>query len=390
MHRYGSGSSTLDDLDRAMAECLDRARPGLAGAAPDLALVFATRQHDAERLSALLRAAAPDALRLGCAAEAVLGREGEHEGRPGLSVLLAAFDQGVELRPMRLDAELRGETEHGQELRFTGHEELEGVEDGFVMLIADPFRFPVEPWLRFAEERFPTLPVFGGVSSGGMEPGLCKLLDRGGVADAGAVALLFRGLPLRTVVSQGCRPIGQSWVVTKAHKNLLLELGGKPAMERLQEVYVACAPEEQERIRRGGLHVGLVVDEHKSRPGRGDFLVRNLMGSDPESGAIAIGDFPVVGRTLRFHLRDAGDAGEDLEKQCGTSRGAVEPGAAVLFTCNGRGRNMFQEDDHDVRAVLRGAGDLPVAGFFAGGEIGPVGGKSFLHGFTASVVLLPR
>jgi small ligand-binding sensory domain FIST len=177
-------------------------------------------------------------------------------------------------------------------------------------------------------------------------------------------------------------------VVTKAEQNVLLELGGKPALAQLQEIFGTLSPHEQGLFRHG-LHVGQVVNEYQDHFNRGDFLVRNVQGADPKSGAIAVGDYLRVGQTVQFHVRDAGTADEDLDTMLAAARnnGSAQALAALLFTCNGRGTRLFDAPDHDAAALAKHWPGLPVAGFFAQGEIGPIGGKNFLHGFTASIAL---
>ncbi len=220
-------------------------------------------------------------------------------------------------------------------------------------------------------------------------PGENRLLLGANEIESGAVAVLVHGaVNVTSVVSQGCRPIGQPFVVTKAERNVVVELGGRPALAQLQELFEKLSPEEQQ-LARGGLHVGQVIDEYRDEFERGDFLVRNVQGVDPKNGAIAIGDWVRAGRTVQFHVRDAATADEDLDAllsavragSCGRLRGAL------LFTCNGRGTRLFDQPHHDAAAVARHWPDLPAAGFFAQGEIGPIGGKNFVHGFTASIAL---
>jgi small ligand-binding sensory domain FIST len=194
--------------------------------------------------------------------------------------------------------------------------------------------------------------------------------------------LVDAGIEIRTLVSQGCRPIGRPYVVTKADGTFVEELGGRPALERLQEL-AANATEAERELLQSGLHVGLVVDEHKENFTRGDFLVRNLLGADRSSGALAVGDRVSVGQTVQFHVRDADAADEDLRELLA----GADAEAALLFTCNGRGRHLFGTADHDAGLVEKLLGPIPVAGCFCAGEMGPVGGRNFLHGFTASLAL---
>jgi small ligand-binding sensory domain FIST len=202
----------------------------------------------------------------------------------------------------------------------------------------------------------------------------------------GAVALLCSDdVPVRPIVSQGCRPIGKPFTVTRAERNLVYELAGQSATTRLQEL-VQDASDEDRDLMRNGLHVGIVVDEHKLDFTRGDFLVRNVLGADQRTGALAVGERVEVGTTLQFHVRDADAADDDLRALLGGVQGA----AALLFTCNGRGSQLFAAPDHDTGVVEELLGPIPLAGLFCAGEIGPVGGKNFLHGFTASLAVFER
>jgi small ligand-binding sensory domain FIST len=228
------------------------------------------------------------------------------------------------------------------------------------------------------------VPLVGGVAVGGGEPGAQALVVDDEVHAEGAAGAVVRGVAVRPLVSQGCAPIGREAVVTRAKGNIVLELAGEPALERLKREIAALAPDEQALAARG-LLAGLVIDENRPAYERGDFLMRGLLGIDEESGAIAVGEEVRVGQTLRFHVRDAASADEDLREALAEVDGGTAAGA-LLFTCNGRGAGMFGEPGHDARLVSAAIGE-GVAGFFCGGEIGPVGGKPFLHGFTATLAV---
>jgi small ligand-binding sensory domain FIST len=203
-----------------------------------------------------------------------------------------------------------------------------------------------------------------------------------GVALTGAVRI-------RTVVSQGCRPIGDRFMITQAEQNIVHELSGKPALDRLREVFSLLTPSEQRQAERA-LHLGIVIDEHKDHFDRGDFLIRNLIGADQQSGSFALGDVVKEGQTVQFQLRDAAAASEDLHALLTGERIAHQdqtPIGALVFSCNGRGQRFFRTPHHDAAAIHQEIGGLPVGGFFAMGEIGPVGGNNFLHSYTASVAL---
>jgi small ligand-binding sensory domain FIST len=252
-----------------------------------------------------------------------------------------------------------------------------------LLLIPDPFSFPADPFLVRLQQDRPGLVVVGGMASAARGPGGNRLVIDDRVVSEGAVgAFLPSSLAVSTVVSQGCRPVGTPFAVTRAEANIVYELAGKPALERLQEV-AAAATEADRRLLSQFVHVGRVIDERKVDFDRGDFLIRNVLGADPRAGAIMVNDTVEVGSTVQFQVRDAVSAGEDLVHLMG-SRTAD---AALLFTCNGRGSHMFPSPNHDASAVSESLGGVPLAGMFCAGELGPIGGQNFVHGFTASVVL---
>jgi small ligand-binding sensory domain FIST len=237
----------------------------------------------------------------------------------------------------------------------------------------------------------PGLPVVGGIASGVHDIGGPVLFHGNDALGHGAVGALLRGVDVLPCVSQGAAPIGPEMVVTAAEGNLILELASKPALVKLRNVIAEVGP--QERALAGtGLLLGVVIDENKPEYERGDFLIRGLLGADESSGALAIGDRIRVGQTVRFHVRDAASADEDLKEALelqSAALGGRATAGALLFTCNGRGRHMFPIADHDVRAVTESLGSMPLSGFFCAGEIGPVGGRNFLHGFTATMAVFP-
>jgi small ligand-binding sensory domain FIST len=227
------------------------------------------------------------------------------------------------------------------------------------------------------------------MASGARGPGGSRLALDDAVVTSGAVgALIGPGVDARAVVSQGCRPIGRPYVVTEGSGNIIRTLAGRPALSRLDEVAGELTPEEIRAVNSGGLHLGRVVDEHKADFGPGDFLVRQVLGGDREAGAIAVNDEVTVGTTVQFHVRDAIAAHDDLDALLAEATDATPPDAALLFTCNGRGEHLFGVPDHDAGLVGDRLGPLPVTGFFAAGELGPVAGHNHLHSYTASILLL--
>ncbi len=273
----------------------------------------------------------------------------------------------------------------------------QGDEQATLMLLADPFSFPAEGFLRALDSGFSALNVVGGFASGARGPGgnhLVLASDARSSRDvatsaagpvirsSGAVGLLMEGVEVRTVVSQGCRPIGHPFVVTRATGNRIVELGGRPAMDRLRDCAAEASLDDLELIRHG-LQLGLVVDEHQVEFDRGDFLIRPLVGADPDTGTLVVDGDVSVGRTVQFHVRDAAAADDELRDLL-TGQDAA---AALLFTDTDRGIEMFGEPDHDAGVVDRLLGPLPVAGAGCAGEFGPVGGSNFVHRFTAGLAV---
>jgi small ligand-binding sensory domain FIST len=378
-------SSTADSADAAR----EAARQALGDltAKPHLALVFASPHHQDsfQAIGRTLAAELDGACVLGCTGESILCGGREIEGQPALAIWIAHL-AGVELLPMHL--EFQPTSDGGSLSGWHQQLESEWPPDVSLLVLAEPFSFPADVLLARLNEDRPGTIVTGGMASGGWQPGQNRLLLQDRALDRGALALAIRGpIEIRTVVSQGCRPIGRPFVVTKAERNVIFELGGAPALAKLRELFAELAPDDQ-RLAQQGLHVGQVINEYQDAFGRGDFLVRNVQGVDPDSGAIAIGDFVRVGQTVQFHVRDAETADEDLNALLTSAQSATAADClgALVFTCNGRGTRLFDEPHHDAGCVARHF-DVPIAGFFAQGEIGPVGGKNFLHGFTASIAL---
>lgn len=361
-------------------------------AAPvDLAFAFVSAAHReqlSEIAAALHAELGTDAL-LGCTAESVACNGREYE-EPGGLALWAAHLPGASVSPMHL--EFAATPEGGAPVGWPDDLPETWPAGAALLLLGEPYSFPADVLVAQLNETQPGLPVVGGMASGGWAPGENRLLLGGREIESGAVAVLIDGPDaIRTVVSQGCRPIGKPFVVTKAERNVILELGGRPALNQLQETLAELSPEDLE-LARQGLHIGQVIDEYRDKFGRGDFLVRNVQGADPDSGAIAIGDWVRVGQTVQAHVRDAATADEDLNALLATAKQSVaaECSGALLFTCNGRGTRLFDAPHHDAATLARYWDPLPTAGFFAQGEIGPIGGKNFLHGFTASIALFGR
>jgi len=386
--RFASALSTQPEPARAEGEALEQLAAGLAGAAPDLLVVFATHEH-VETLAELgprLAEATRARHVVGCTAQAVLADAREAEGEPGLALWAAKLPE-TSVEPFRLGAVPGPE----DEVLFTGMPDFGSAGETSALIFGDPFSFPVDAFLARLNGEHPGVPIVGGLASGAQRPGQGALIGDEGIVHEGAVGVVLRGaMGIQPVVSQGCRPVGRPWVITACHENLIQKLGGRPAVDVLMETLGELPPEERHLLQRAPF-VGLALDPKKSEFDRGDFLVRGLMGIQPKERAIAVGDQVRRGQTVQFLVRDAVSAGEDLRHLLARAGAVDEPQGALLFSCNGRGKRMFGVADHDATSVHASLGvGTPVAGFFAAGEIGPVDGQNFLHGFTASVALFRR
>lgn len=384
--RFGVGLSTLDDPAEAAREAAGVARLALGDAPATLVLVFASADlavDGEEILPVVHEILAPETL-LGAMGEAVIGAGREIEEGPALSVW-AAHLPGAEIMPFRLGARI---VDDGVAIDgWPGPPEQAPTAP--VLVLADPFTFPADALLGEINAAESGGWVVGGLASGAREPGGHRLFFQHEVLREGAVGAVLGGLPVQPVVSQGCEPIGPEMVITAGAGQVVEELAGVVAMDKLKQVIEDLEPREREMAAHG-LLVGLVINENQPDYKRGDFLIRGIQGGDRETGALLVGERVRVGQTMRFHVRDAATADLDFRQALRDARAAA-PGAApmagLIFSCNGRGTHMFPEPHHDACAVAEELQTIPTAGIFCNGEIGPVGGKSFLHGFTATMAL---
>lgn len=392
--RCGAGVATDERLDVALVEALRAAERQLGGPprGTDLAVVCASSAYGAELRPAFEGLADLVGARtlIGTTAEAVLCNGAEFEQGPAVAVWLARMPAAT-LVPVSIE---HARTPDGG--MFVGWPPEDEAGQGTawppnatLLLLADPFSFPVEGFLERVALDQPGLPIVGGMASGGMRPGANTLVIDSRTYDSGAVGVLVGGgVRIRPVVSQGCRPIGAPFVITRAEANLVVELGGRSALDRLREVFADLPPADRELVK-SSLFIGRAATEYKDRFGPGDFLVRSVAGADPDSGVLAVGDLVRTGQTVQFHVRDAASAHDDLAALLSQASAAgAAPAGALVFTCNGRGTRLFPEAHHDARCVAEALGPVPTAGFFAQGEFGPIGRLNCLHGFTASIALV--
>lgn len=375
-------TSTSPDIAASLDGLIARLVAELGEGRPDLLVVFFTPHHSGD--VPLLRKRLLDKLKprvlLGCPAAGIIGEDVEIEEQAGLALWAGRFP-GATLTPFQLKVD-----EHEGEATLTDWPADVPAGSGFLVL-ADPYTTPGDALLEGFAQRFPGAPVIGGMSSGTQGPGQAQFLTNEGIHEEGVVGVAIGGsVRIDPLVSQGCRPVGRHFIVTKAEQNVILQLGGKPTLDQLRAVFGEVNPRDK-HLMQTALHVGRVVDERKSTFGRGDLIVRNVLGFDMENKALAINDMMRAGQTIQFMVRDKDAATEDLNALLADEAKRGPAVGALLFSCNGRGTNLFGEPHHDIRSVHKGLGNLATAGFFCNGEIGPVGGQPFLHGFTASVAV---
>ena len=396
---YAAACSQREDSAEAVAEVCAEVRERLGGAAPDLVFLFTSRVHTRQlpRLGATVSEGLAAKHLLGCTAETVICNAREYEAPPVIAVWAAVLP-GAEIETFELqfastpDGLLCGGIPEPERFDATGLGAAGLGAAGFdpattrVFLLGDPFTCAVDTMIERFGEEYPGVPIIGGMASGARQPGDNRLFRNGDRVLEGAVGAVVRGGPrVRSIVSQGCRPIGEPLVVTKAQRNIVLELGGRPPLVRFQEIYGVLSERDRELVHQG-LHVGVAMTELRERFGRGDFLISNVLGADKESGALAIGNLVRPGQTVQFHVRDHETADEDLRHLLEELEGPRSE-AALLFSCNGRGTRLFPAPDHDATTIQETCGPMPLAGLFAQGELGPIGGRNYIHGFTASVAL---
>jgi small ligand-binding sensory domain FIST len=380
--RFADGLAVDSDLVTAAERAVGQALARLNGQA-DLVCFFICGEDpdDVARAGERAMRLAPEAQVIGCSATGVIGDGQGVELTPAVSAWAATLD-GAELTTFALET-LTAE----DKFVVVGLPER-GADDHVAIILADPYSFPTDAFVERSVEVLGDLPLIGGLANGLQGRGSVRLFADGEVYTEGAIGVLISGaVRISTVVSQGCRPIGPSMVVTRSEENLLLELAGQPALSRLEDI-VSDLDEDDRELVAAGLQIGVAMDEYAERHERGDFLIRGVIGIDPEREAVAIGDIVEIGRTVRFQVRDAATADEDLYDLLDAHReelGRVD--GALLFSCNGRGSAMFGTADHDPVALRDTLGPIGMAGFFAAGEVGPVAGHNHVHGFTASVLV---
>ena len=385
---FYAATSIKENIDDVILEITTEIKSKTSNTRIDLAFVFASphfqKQH--ETLINSIYDSFKPTVTMGCMGESIIGNNKEIENKPAVTIWLASLPD-VKVTPFHL----KYIEKNGERLFINWPDDMPSKDDNpAFIVIAEPFSVDPMQLLSYFQNNYSGKPVIGGMASGAYSQGGNSIFYNGEILTNGVVGVALNGaIKVNSVVSQGCRPIGKPFIITKSNKNIIYSLGSKPALQCYREIYNDLVHEDK-LLAQMGTHMGLVVNEYLEKFESGDFLARNLTGADEDSGAIAIADFVRVGQTAQFMIRDAKSAHDDLLHLLSQERDKdIQnlPKGGLIFTCNGRGSNLFTEPNHDVGCFKKILGDIPVGGFFAQGEIGPVGDVNFLHGFTASVAL---
>ena len=385
--KWASAVSDRQTLEEAVDECVSSIQDQNWEGSPDLAVIFLSAHFAAQYrdLPAMIRDKLGQTLLFGCSAGGVIGAGREIEHRPGFSLTVADLP-GVELHPFHLQGGDLPDLDASPE-EWSKTLGLPAENDPAFLLLVDPFSFPAQNFLLGLDYGFSRSTKVGGMASGSQRGGENALFLGDIVHQSGAIGIAMDGnVAVDTIVAQGCRPVGDLMCITKSQQNMLLELDQRPPLEVLRELFTSSKERDQELMQHS-LFLGMVMDDFNDEPRQGDFLIRNVIGMDGRSGSMAIGENLREGQRVQFHLRDAWTSADDLsalltryvdENQATQGRGAL------LFSCLGRGENLYGRPDHDTDLFRDKIGEVPLGGFFCNGEIGPVGGTTFLHGYTSS------
>ncbi len=386
--RMVSAIASQEEPGRIIGELTQQLRKGLEGDPADLLMLFVStplQKHFGGITGQICRQLGARTM-LACTAESVLGGGREIERQAAVSAMAISLP-GVTIGHFRFAEEewpelmgegktLRARLETGPDLRL-------------LLMFGDPFTTPVVHLRDACSREFPHAPIVGGMASGIMHPGETRLAIGDNIFSSGLIGVSFAGpLEVDCVVSQGCRPIGKTFVITRGHDNIIEELDHEPALRTLRKMIDQLPPADHDLMEQRGLQIGRVIDERKGNFGRGDFLVRNILGIHRPSHGLSIGDMVQSGQIVQFQVQDARTANEDLRLLLeGELLLSNAPRGVLMFSCNGRGTHLFQTPNHDIQTLGDILGPIPVAGFFCAGELGPVGGRNFIHGQTVSLAL---
>ena len=385
--KWSSAVSDSASLVNAVSESTAKIGQELDGAAPDLTVVFVSAHHAShyDRVPDLVREHIDGGLLLGCSSGGVIGAGREVEHRPGFAITSAHLPD-VTLAAFRIEDDDLPDADAPPE-QWEALMDTSASSDPHFLLLADPFSIRADSLLMGLDYAFPGSTKIGGLASGAQQPGDNALYLSDGVYSSGVVGVAMHGaIAVDTIVAQGCKPIGEPMRVTSCYRNVLLELEGHSPLEVLQRIIEGLSEGDRQLVRHS-LFLGVVMDELNDSPQLGDFLIRNIIGIDQERGALAIGEMLKEGQTVQFHLRDSETSAQDLDAMLGryaVEHPTYEETGALLFSCLGRGSYLYGRPDHDTDMFREKVNSMPLTGFFCNGEIGPVGGNTYLHGYTSS------
>ncbi len=370
-----------------LAECAESINFQLGDAEPDLVVGFVSADFmdEFDEISALVKKQLRAKHFIGCSAGGLIGGGFEVEKEKGIAITAAVLPD-VEIKLFHLEDSDLPDLDSAPSAweKAVG---VENVAEPHFILLPDPFSFKVDTLMQGLDYAFAKSVKLGGLASGGNRGGMNALFCGDKVYRSGVVGAALSGNVLvDSVVAQGCRPIGHPMRVTKCLNNFLIELDGEPAVHVLKEAIMKLSPKDQ-KLAYNALFLGVVMDEFKADFHSGDFLIRNILGIEQKSGALMVGEILRTERTVQFHLRDAATSSEDLRlmlKAYAERQNGSDAAGALLFSCLGRGKHLYGESNHDSECFREFLGDIPLGGFFCNGEIGPVGGTTFLHGYTSS------
>ncbi|HRY29760.1 MAG TPA: FIST C-terminal domain-containing protein [Elusimicrobiota bacterium] len=387
--KWASAVSERPRLERAVQECAASLKEQMGGASVDFVMAFVS-VYFMERcfdVNALVMDALPCNVFIGCSAAGIIGAGREVENRPGLSLMAASLPKVV-VKPFALRDEDLPDLDDPPR-RWEALVGVKAAENPHFVLLSDPFSVRLDNFLGGMDYAFPKAVKIGGVVSGALAPAQSALYLNSMCQRSGLVGVSFVGdLTMDPLVAQGCRPIGRPMTVTDCQENILLELEKRPPLQVLQDLVDSLDPNDQE-LAKHSLFLGIIMDPRKETYGKGDFLIRNIIGADMKKGILAVGTRLRKGQGVQFHLRDARAAAQELQtllSSHGPSKDKIA--GALLFSCLGRGEYLYGRRDHDSQMFQRTLGQKPLGGFFCNGEIGPVGASTYLHGYTSCFALL--
>ncbi len=386
---WASAISTATDAEEAVGEAIERVAQQLGSHVPNVLLAFTTRAFSSDHalLHARVRAEWGDALLFGCCASGVIGAGHEIEESGAVSITAACLPE-VALIPTHVEARDLPPV-YAERIAWRAALNLHSAVEPQFLIVSDPFSFDAEEFVRGLDRAFPASTKIGGLASGARQAGENVLYLGDRTYRSGAIVLALSGkLRVDSIVAQGCRPIGEPMFVTSCHGNLLRELDGKVPREVLSDLYELLSERDQALLGRA-LFVGLAMPGERPNIQAGEFLIRNVLGMDPQSGAIWVGTELESNSIVQFHVRDALSSAQDMERALlGFPATRSRPAAALLFSCIGRGVGLYGSADHDSNLLKRHLGELPIGGFFCSGEIGAVHGMTQVHGYTSAVAII--